>query len=58
MGGEEAYLKLVTAMHVRGLKIIQDAVYNHIGAEHWIMKDMPDSSWINWWPDYQNTSPS
>jgi neopullulanase len=56
MGGKEAYLNLVTAAHKRGLKIIQDAVYNHIGAEHWFMKDLPDSSWINWWPDYQNTS--
>jgi glycosidase len=56
MGGKEAYLKLVAAAHERGLKIIQDAVYNHIGVEHWIMKDLPDSSWINWWPSYQNTS--
>jgi neopullulanase len=56
MGGKEAYLKLMAAAHERGLKIIQDAVYNHIGTEHWIMKDMPDSNWINWWPTYQNTS--
>ena len=20
------------------------------------MKDLPDSSWINWWPSYQNTN--
>jgi glycosidase len=56
MGGKVAYLKLVAAAHERGLKIIQDAVYNHIGAEHWIMKDIPDSNWVNWWPAYQNTS--
>jgi neopullulanase len=56
MGGKEAYLKLVQASHARGLKIIQDAVYNHIGAEHWIMKDLPDSSWINWWPEYRGTN--
>jgi neopullulanase len=56
MGGREAYLKLVKAAHARGLKIIQDAVYNHIGAEHWFMKDLPDSGWINLWPAYQNTS--
>jgi glycosidase len=55
-GGKEGYLNLVQAAHKRGLKIIQDAVYNHIGAAHWIMKDLPDSSWINWWPAYQNTS--
>ncbi len=56
LGGKEAYLKLVLASHARGLKIIQDAVYNHIGAEHWIMKDLPDSSWINWWPEYHGTN--
>ncbi len=56
LGGKELYTKLVTAAHAKGLKIIQDAVYNHIGAAHWIMNDLPDSSWINWWPDYQGTS--
>jgi neopullulanase len=55
-GGKETYLKLVKAAHAKGLKIIQDAVYNHIGTEHWIMQDLPDSSWINWWPDYQGTN--
>jgi glycosidase len=56
MGGENAYLKMVEAAHAKGLKVIQDAVYNHIGEAHWIMKDLPDSSWINWWPEYQNTT--
>jgi glycosidase len=56
MGGKEAYLKLVQAAHARGLKIIQDAVYNHIGAAHWFMTDPPEPDWINKWPEYQNTS--
>ena len=55
-GGKDAYLKLVRAAHARGLKIIQDAVYNHIGATHWLMNDLPDSTWINEWSEYQNTS--
>jgi glycosidase len=55
-GGNESYLKFVQAAHARGLKVIQDAVYNHIGAEHWIMKDPPADDWINRWPEYQNTS--
>ena len=56
MGGKEAYLKLVTAAHAQGLKIIQDAVYNHIGAKHWLMNDLPETDWINQWPKYQNTN--
>ncbi len=55
-GGKEAYLKLVNAAHARGLKIIQDAVYNHIGAAHWIMSDPPSEDWINRWPAYQGTN--
>ncbi|HEY4937290.1 MAG TPA: alpha-amylase family glycosyl hydrolase [Puia sp.] len=55
-GGKESYLKLVRAAHSRGLKIIQDAVYNHIGAAHWIMDDPPSEDWINQWPSYQGTN--
>jgi glycosidase len=55
-GGKDAYLKLVKAAHARGLKIIQDAVYNHIGASHWIMDDPPSEDWINRWPSYQGTN--
>ncbi len=55
-GGKEAYLKLVSSAHARGLKIIQDAVYNHIGAAHWIMSDPPSEDWINRWPEYQGTN--
>ncbi|MGS0014494.1 alpha-amylase family glycosyl hydrolase, partial [Escherichia coli] len=40
-GGEKAYKKLVEAAHASGIKIIQDAVYNHVGNEHWFYKDAP-----------------
>jgi len=56
MGGKQAYLKMVEAAHAKGLKVIQDAVYNHIGAAHWFMSDPPTDDWINHWPEYQNTS--
>ena len=55
-GGKEAYLKLVQSAHAKGLKVIQDAVYNHIGEMHWWMKDPPTDDWINQWPAYQNTN--
>jgi glycosidase len=56
MGGRGAYLNMVQAAHARGLKVIQDAVYNHVGAAHWFMTDPPAEDWINHWPAYQNTS--
>lgn len=55
-GGNEAYKKLTDAAHKKGMKIIQDAVYNHIGADHFTMRDMPMKDWVNQWPKYQNTS--
>ena len=55
-GGNEAYKKMIDAAHAKGLKIIQDAVYNHIGNTHFIFKDAPSKDWLNEWPSYTNTS--
>ena len=52
LGGNEAYKSLVEAAHAKGLKIIQDAIYNHIGLYHWINQDPPDPDWINRWPTF------
>jgi neopullulanase len=56
LGGNEAYLKLVTAAHAKGMKVMQDAVYNHVGINHWILRDLPMKSWLNQWQTYTNTS--
>jgi neopullulanase len=56
LGGAKAYHELIDSLHKRGMKIIQDAVYNHIGIEHFLYRDMPDSSWFHWWPVYTNTT--
>ena len=56
LGGNDAYKKLVDAAHAKGLKIIQDAVYNHAGINHWILKDLPMKDWLNQWKTYTNTS--
>lgn len=55
-GGNEAYKKLVDAAHAKGIKFIQDAVYNHIGNDHLFIRDMPMKDWVNQWPSYTNTS--
>lgn len=56
LGGNAAYKSLIDAAHARGLKIIQDAVYNHVGINHWILRDLPMKSWLNQWETYTNTS--
>ncbi|TDB67070.1 glycoside hydrolase family 13 protein [Arundinibacter roseus] len=56
LGGNAAYKKLVEVAHANGLKIIQDAVYNHVGINHWLVKDLPSADWLHQWPTYTNTS--
>ena len=56
LGGNTAYKKMVDAAHAMGLKVMQDAVYNHVGINHWILKDMPMKDWLNQWDTYTNTS--
>ncbi|MFT4093680.1 MAG: alpha-amylase family glycosyl hydrolase [Niabella sp.] len=56
IGGEKAYQALIDAVHARGMKIIQDAVYNHVGTEHFLFKDQPDSTWFHRWPKFTQTS--
>lgn len=55
-GGQEGYQQLSGALHKRGLKLIQDAVYNHVSDDHWLWKDQPAKSWFNHWDTYTNTS--
>ncbi|MES1221273.1 MAG: glycoside hydrolase family 13 protein, partial [Bacteroidota bacterium] len=55
-GGNEMYKKMIDAAHAKGLKVIQDAVYNHIGDKHFLYLDPPAQDWFNQWPVYTNTT--
>lgn len=56
LGGDKAYHELIEATHAKGMKVIQDAVYNHVGLYHITVQDMPMKDWLNQWPEYTNTS--
>ncbi len=56
LGGNEAYKKLSEEAHKKGIKIVQDAVYNHVGINHWFLKDKPTKDWLNEWDTYTNTT--
>lgn len=55
-GGEAAYKSLIDALHARGMKMVQDAVYNHVGTEHFFVLDQPTKDWLNQWPQFIQTS--
>ncbi len=46
-GTNEEYVALVKACHDKGMKVVMDMIFNHCGSEHWWMKDLPDTNWIN-----------
>jgi glycosidase len=56
LGGDKAYQALIDAVHKKGLKIIQDAVYNHVGVHHLTVVDPPMKDWLHQWPDYTNSN--
>ena len=56
IGGDTAYKRLSDALHKRGMKLIQDAVYNHIGLYHFTVQDLPMKDWLHQWPTYTQTN--
>jgi len=55
-GGSAAYKKLSDGLHKRGMKLIQDAVYNHCGLYHFFVQDPPMKDWLHQWPKYTQTN--
>lgn len=46
-GGNAGYKEFCKNAHDNGLKVIQDAVYNHVGNYHWFVLDKPMKDWFN-----------
>lgn len=55
-GDNEQYRRLVSAAHEKGLKVIMDMIHNHIGIEHWWMKDQPTADWIHSFNEHGQTN--
>lgn len=56
LGGAVQYKRLSDALHRRGMKLIQDAVYNHVGRFHFLVQDAPSKDWFHQWPVFTQTS--
>jgi len=46
-GTNEEFRQLVSQAHDKGLKVVMDMIFNHIGSDHWWMKDLPSRDWIH-----------
>ncbi|EHQ30624.1 glycoside hydrolase family 13 protein [Mucilaginibacter paludis] len=55
-GNNQLYKQYVEKCHAIGLKVIKDLVHNHVGTEHWFIKDMPMKSWVHQWPTYTQSN--
>lgn len=48
------YKELADKAWNKGIKLIMDQVANHVGIEHWWMKDLPFENWINYQERFEN----
>jgi glycosidase len=55
-GGAEKYKMLSDELHKNGMKLIMDAVYNHVGLEHFLELDPPAKDWMHRWASFTQTS--
>ena len=51
-GTMEDYRELAKSAKNKGIKLIMDQVANHIGLEHWWMKDLPANDWVNYQDEF------
>lgn len=56
LGTNALYKQLVSDCHNKQMKVIWDAVFNHWGNEHHLFKNLPDSSWVHWFPQFTRTN--
>ncbi|MGB8357312.1 MAG: alpha-amylase family glycosyl hydrolase, partial [Bacteroidales bacterium] len=55
-GSNEEFRQLVSKAHEKGLKVVMDMIFNHIGSGHWWMKDLPSQDWIHQFDKFTRTN--
>ena len=55
-GSNQEYRQLAQKVHQKGMKLMMDMIFNHIGSEHWWMQDMPSADWLNNYPEHKITN--
>ena len=55
-GSNSDYLELVNSAHEKGLKVIMDMVFNHIGTNHPLIRELPMPDWVNQWEEFTRSN--
>lgn len=55
-GTNEEYKALIDQVHKNDMKVIMDMIHNHIGDQHWWMKDLPTKDWVHDWNEVGQTN--
>jgi glycosidase len=55
-GSNELYKSFVSESHSKGIKIVKDMIFNHVGDKHWWISDLPSHDWLNQWPEFTRTN--
>jgi glycosidase len=55
-GSNDEFKELVAEAHKRGMKVVMDMIFNHIGSFHWWMKDLPSKDWIHQFDTFTRTN--
>ncbi len=55
-GSNDDYVKLVSEAHKKGIKVIQDMVFNHCGTNYFWKDDLPMHDWYNQWDKFTRSN--
>ncbi|HKL39692.1 MAG TPA: alpha-amylase family glycosyl hydrolase, partial [Cryomorphaceae bacterium] len=55
-GTNALFRDLMDSLKTRDMKMVMDVVYNHIGNEHHLFTDIPDSSWFHFHDEWNQTN--
>ncbi len=55
-GGNDKYLEFINNCHKNGMKVIKDIIHNHVGDQHYIIKDLPAKDWLNQHDEFTRTT--
>ena len=55
-GTNDDYVKLIEDAHSKGLKVIMDMIFNHLGTGYYWKDDLPMYDWYNQWPEFTRSN--